>query len=257
MNIEEILANKDFLIAKKKAEIQKSDYSSVLFDTANKAMDNGIKEIEVLVYEVTIDEKRNPFMFNQYKNGYVLNHSVGMRYVKIFLCYKSSLPEHKEENDAWEKYYPMVLNKDVADSRGWFWAVTEAKNIEGSAVVKGSNFLTPVLSMAENEDGSITVKTAISPASIIDSHGDCHIQGIWKKSLNENNYNLLLQEHDMDFDKVIADSINNEFKVYTEMVEIKTLLSKFKKKNIEPLKDTQKIEPSTDTQNKSISHLLI
>lgn len=257
MNIEEILANKEFLIAKKKAEIQKSDYSVVLFDTAQKAFDSGIKQVEVLVYETTIDEKRNPLMYNQYKNGYVLNHSVGMRYVKVLFCHKNDIPEFTAENEAWEKYYPMVLNKEEADKKGYFWAVTEAKNIEGSAVVKGSNFLTPVLSMIENANGTISVKLAISPASIIDSHGDCHIAGLWKKSTNENNYNLLLQEHDMNFDKVISDSINNDFKVYTENIDIKFLLSKFTKKNIEPLKNTQKTEPSTDTQNKSISHLLI
>jgi hypothetical protein len=111
--------------------------------------------------------------------------------------------------------------------------------------------------MIENTNGTITVKLAISPASIIDSHGDCHIAGLWKKSTNENNYNLLLQEHDMNFDKVISDSINNDFKVYTENIDIKFLLSKFTKKNIEPLKNTQKTEPSSDTQKKSISHLLI
>jgi len=33
----------------------------------------------------------------------------------------------------------------------FFWAVTEAKNIEGSAVVKGSNFVTPTFSVQETK----------------------------------------------------------------------------------------------------------
>jgi hypothetical protein len=45
----------------------------------------------------------------------------------------------------------MVVNKEVADTKGYFWAVTEAQFIEGSAVVKGSNYVTPVLSITENK----------------------------------------------------------------------------------------------------------
>jgi len=86
-------------------------------------------------------------MFNQYKNGFVLNHSVGMRYVKLFFCYNNDAPEYSADKENWDKYYPLIMNKDDADKTSYFWAVTEAKNIEGSAVVKGSNFLTPVLSI--------------------------------------------------------------------------------------------------------------
>jgi hypothetical protein len=64
----------------------------------------------------------------------------------------------------------------------------------------------------------------------------------------------------MDFDKVIADSINSEFSVYTEMISVKELLSKFKKaKKSEADKghfDIDKNEPLKDTQNKTI-HLFI
>ena len=34
---------------------------------------------EALIFESTIDKKRNEFMLNQYANGWVKNHSVGMR----------------------------------------------------------------------------------------------------------------------------------------------------------------------------------
>lgn len=105
---------------------------------------------EALVFDVTIDNKRNPFMFEQYKNGYVLNHSVGMRYVKMFLCVDTNEPSYASEKANWDKYYPQVANKEVADQRGYFWAITEAKVIEGSAVVKGSNTITPVMSIVEN-----------------------------------------------------------------------------------------------------------
>jgi len=248
MNLKEILQNKELAILKKKSEIQKSDFSNVLVDTATKVLDLGSESIEVLVYEATISKLRNPVMFEQYKNGYVLNHSVGMRYIKLYFCYNSEAPEYTEEKENWDKYYPMIVNKDEADKTSYFWAITEAKNVEGSAVVKGSNFLTPVLEMKVIDENTLTVKCAISPSNILDSHKDVHISGLWKKTISENPYDLLLQEHDMDFDKIIADSINDSLKVYTKKISIKELLSKFQNKKEAGLSTSNKNEPSDDTQ---------
>lgn len=254
MNLEEILQNKELAILKKKSEIQKSDFSNVFIDTANKALELGNDSVEVLVYEAVISKLRNPIMFEQYKNGYVLNHSVGMRYIKIFWCYNSENVEYTEEKENWDKYYPMIINKDDADKTSYFWAITEAKNIEGSAVVKGSNFLTPVLEMKVIDENTISVKCAISPCNILDSHKDVHIAGLWKKTISENPYDLLLQEHDMDFDKIIADSINDTLKVYTKKISIKELLSKFQSKKAANNGTFNKEEPSIDTQENKKSY---
>jgi hypothetical protein len=102
---------------------------------------------EALVFNTEIDKDRNEFMFGQYKKGYVKNHSVGMRYVKIDLAINSESKWDEEEKAIWDKYYKEIVNKEVADERGYFWAVTEAKAIEGSAVVKGSNYATPTISI--------------------------------------------------------------------------------------------------------------
>jgi hypothetical protein len=100
---------------------------------------------EALIFETPITKARNEYMFNQYMKGYVRNHSIGMRYVKIVMCINSEESMYTAEKENWDKYYPMVVNNDVADSKGYFWAVTELKLIEGSAVVKGSNYATPTL----------------------------------------------------------------------------------------------------------------
>jgi hypothetical protein len=41
----------------------------------------------------------------------------------------------------------MAVNPEVANDYGYFWAVTTAKYVEGSAVVFGSNSATPTLSV--------------------------------------------------------------------------------------------------------------
>lgn len=248
MTLKEILADRDLAIHKKKSEIQKSDFSNVLLDSAQKALNSGTQKLEVLVYEAVIKKDRNEEMFKNYLNGWVLNHSVGMRYHKILFCYDSDDLEYSQNKENYDKYYDSIVNKE--DVQGYFWAVLEAKNIEGSAVVKGSNFLTPVLSMEVIDENTIKVKLAISPSNIMDSHKDVHFPNMWKKSLSENKYDLLLQEHDMCFDKVIVDSISGDLKVYTEMISVKELLSKFdaSKQNKEAEEITSKQEPEHSTQ---------
>ena len=104
---------------------------------------------EALIFESTIEKKRNEFMLNQYANGWVKNHSVGMRYVQMELAINTEAEYDKEYKALWDDYYPLIANKEVADERGYFWVVKEAKIIEGSAVVMGSNSATPTL---ENKD---------------------------------------------------------------------------------------------------------
>jgi hypothetical protein len=244
MTLKEILADKDLAIHKKKSELKESDFSGILLETVQKAANTGIDKLEVLVYEAVIKRERNEEMFKNYLNGWVLNHSVGMRYVKILFCYDSNDPSDSQNKENFDKYYDSIFNKD--DVSEYFWAVLEAKNIEGSAVVKGSNFLTPVLSIEVIDENTIKVKCAISPSNIVDSHKDVHIPGLWKKAINETKYDLLLQEHEMDFNKVITDSITGSLKVYTEMVSVKELLSKMQTKAGKATSD--KKEPSDDTQ---------
>jgi hypothetical protein len=144
------------------------EFEYVIADSVNDELKANVKSIEwsklgynyegktqALIFSTTISKERNEFMYNQYKNGYVLNHSVGMRYVKMYLCVDSESPEYTQEKEAWNKYYPIVVNKEVADQKGYFWAVTEAKIVEGSAVVKGSNQATPTLSITENKDEAV------------------------------------------------------------------------------------------------------
>ncbi len=104
-------------------------------------------ETQALVFDAEIQSERNKYMFEQYLKGYVSNHSVGMRYVNMFLCIDSEEKYYREEKENFDKYIKDVVNSKDVD--GYFWAVTEAKIIEGSAVVRGSNAATPTLSITE------------------------------------------------------------------------------------------------------------
>lgn len=103
-------------------------------------------DAECLVFDAVIEKERNPFMYEQYKKGYVKNHSVRMQYVKEYFCMDSDDPEHFQYKENYDKYSQLVANKEALDENKWFYAVIEAKvKDEGSAVVKGSCFATPTL----------------------------------------------------------------------------------------------------------------
>ena len=111
-------------------------------------------ETECLVFESTIKKERNSFMLNQYMKGYVRNHSVGMQYVKFILAINDE--DYGAEYEAWQKYYPMIVNKEAVDQVGFFWAVKEAKANEGSAVPLGSNSATPTLEIEKTQPVNAT-----------------------------------------------------------------------------------------------------
>lgn len=109
-------------------------------------------DTEVLLFDANVRKARNPYMFDQYAKGYVKNHSVGMRYVQLVLAINDE--DYGAEYEAWEKYFPEIVNSEVAEEKGFFWAVKEAKIIEGSAVPIGSNVMTPTISVGKDIEPS-------------------------------------------------------------------------------------------------------
>ena len=182
-------ANKGFLHLQE----HDRDFDKVISDNAKGYIDsvswkslglpyNG--KTEALIFDSVIEKKRNEFMFKQYANGWVKNHSVGMRYVKIDLAINSESELDKDEKALWDKYYPIVANKEVADERGYFWIVSEAKVIEGSAVVMGSNSATPTLSV-ENKEEAVINTSEIKEEPSIDTQKSEREAQMLKELLNK------------------------------------------------------------------------
>ena len=100
---------------------------------------------EALVFDSTVKQSRNPYMFDQYREGNVKNHSVGMRYVTLDLALNDEdYPAYKA---LWDKYIDKIANRSEVEDAGYFWPVTQAKVVEGSAVPIGSNIITPTESV--------------------------------------------------------------------------------------------------------------
>ena len=99
----------------------------------------------VLMMDSNIEKAKNDQIFGEYKNETIDQHSVGMYYVKINLAMDSDDPEHSQYKETYDQYIDQIGNKAEAEKQGYFYAVKEAKLIEISAVLEGSNILTPTL----------------------------------------------------------------------------------------------------------------
>jgi hypothetical protein len=118
-------------------------------------LDLGVNKVgttTILVAESQIKESYNKDVFKQYLDGEIDQHSVGMRYIKIELAVNDE--DYKEEFATWNKYINSLGNREIAEEKGYYWAVKEASLIEVSAVLMGSNELTPTVQNIEpsNED---------------------------------------------------------------------------------------------------------
>lgn len=119
---------------------------------------------QALIFKSQVKKSRNPYMFDQYAQGYVKNHSVWMYYVKMVLCINEpDSTSYGAEYEAYQKYVIQIVNREFAEEMGYFWAILEAKVIEGSAVPLGSNIVTPTLSVSEKGAATGTPLTKIEP----------------------------------------------------------------------------------------------
>lgn len=98
-----------------------------------------------------------------YLDDEVKQHSIGLRYVRIYMCINSKDEDYVVEKENWDKYYKYVINKEKVDDKGYFWAVTEIKLLEYSAVLFGANELTTVQEIEKNGAVDDTSKNILEP----------------------------------------------------------------------------------------------
>lgn len=134
---------------------------------------------QCIIQETDVMRSYNEKIFNQYKLGKINQHSIGLQYIKIELAINDT--EYEKEMDFWNKYYPVVLNKDVVDEKGYFWVVSEIKLLENSCVLFGSNELTPTLEAKSNTSGEPPIGTQQNPLTTTEGAGNNKSAIDWDK----------------------------------------------------------------------------
>lgn len=98
-----------------------------------------------LTFEVKLTEFSNKDFIQALKAGAQLQNSVRMRYIDLELCINEK--QYESEYLMWQKYIGEVVNRKDAEDLGYFWYVKEAALVhESSAVLFGSNSVTPISS---------------------------------------------------------------------------------------------------------------
>ena len=107
---------------------------------------------QALTFVSKVRKNRNPYMYEQYKSGWVDNHSVGMWYGKLDIAIDDE--DYPANKDLYDKYIDTIANKEDVEKYGYFWAVFKAGFDEGSAVPNGSNFVTPTQEVIGSKSNS-------------------------------------------------------------------------------------------------------
>src|SRR5690349_51732 len=100
---------------------------------------------EALFADAQIERSKNEKRYNDYLNDEVDQHSVGMRYIDIQLAVNDE-EEYPKEFAVFQKYISKIGNRQAVEKQGYFFAVGKAHLSEYSAVIAGSNELTPTMS---------------------------------------------------------------------------------------------------------------
>lgn len=103
-------------------------------------------ETQVLMFGAKLTDASNKDALNAIIGKKPIQNSVRMRYISLTLCIDDSSSDFMQEKANFDKYISRIANKKDAEEAGFFWLITEAAVWkEGSAVLFGSNHVTPIL----------------------------------------------------------------------------------------------------------------
>ena len=110
-----------------------------------------------LIYKVAKNKIVNKEAKEWLNDGYSLEASVRMQYVKIELAVNTNDTDSVKEKETFDKYIDVIANKNEFKDLDYFWVVKEAKNVqESSLVMFGSNSATGTIQENKTEADVIT-----------------------------------------------------------------------------------------------------
>lgn len=128
---------------------------SKIFDLSYFGISSDVLKAQALMMKSIVTKEYDEKTYYLYKDNQIKQHSIGLRYVIIKLCFDSDEEDDKQYKDNWNKYYPSVINKELVDKWGYFFAIVEAKILENSCVLFGANENTGVYSTSEEKNQAV------------------------------------------------------------------------------------------------------
>ena len=138
--------------------------SKVAWNLLGKAYDG---ETYSLIYKVKKDKIVNENVSKWLKEGRKLQLSVRMQYIKLETAFNSDDEDYAKQAENYQKYYPLIANKDEFKEIEYFFIVKEAKNVmESSLLPFGSNSATAEISQTENKSEADNITSEQEEPSI-------------------------------------------------------------------------------------------
>ena len=123
-----------------------------------------------LIYKVKKDKIVNENVSKWLKEGRKLQLSVRMQYIKLETAFNSDDEDYSKQTENYNKYYPLIANKDEFKEIEYFFIVKEAKNVmESSLLPFGSNSATAEISQSENKAEAEVITSEIKTEPSIDT----------------------------------------------------------------------------------------
>jgi hypothetical protein len=114
-----------------------------------------------LIYKVKKEKIVNENVSKWLKEGRKLQLSVRMQYIKLETAFNSDDTDYIKQTENFNKYYPLIANKDEFKEIEYFFIVKEAKNVmESSLLPFGSNSATAEISQQENKTEAEVIITS-------------------------------------------------------------------------------------------------
>lgn len=138
--------------------------SKVAWSLLGKSYDG---ETYSLIYKVKKDKIVNENVSKWLKEGRKLQLSVRMQYIKLETAFNSDDSDYAKQTENYQKYYPLIANKDEFKQIEYFFIVKEAKNVmESSLLPFGSNSATAEISQTENKSEADNITSEQEEPSI-------------------------------------------------------------------------------------------
>lgn len=128
-------------------------------------IESDIDKAQALMMRSIVPKEYDKKTYYLYRDNQIKQHSIGYWIIQMKLCIDSELDEDSSYKANWDKYYPMVINKDKVDKYGYFWALTEIRILENSCVLFGANEHTGNYSTSENNKAAAEAPKTKEPSA--------------------------------------------------------------------------------------------
>lgn len=144
-------------------------YPTNIYSKEFTLQDLGINKLgatQCLLMDSVVKEELDDKVFQLYWDKKIKQHSIGMQYISLDLCIND--PQSADEYyQRWVKYSPLVINTEAIIG-GYFWVVSEIKLFEISAVLFGSNEITPTLEPSDDTQKEEPLESTLKEGEILE-----------------------------------------------------------------------------------------